>query len=443
MDETNPREIPTITRYTESFQTIIIQDNFDHTAEDILTAFSQNSGIEQFKSEITALYQTTKRQWKMTFRQRGDPEQSVRLQVLEAAKEGIPAKNGNITFDLPKKPWTRLVFRGTPEEMLEERFGYLVERMNIGKIKRIQKMYMRNTKIYNGYIAVFVEEPIWTKIPEFTKLDAATVKIYLPPGHYQKNCKNCFQTGHTTYECTNLIVCRTCKKPGHKQNECKEYKKNFPAITTKTTTVVSIIPLEENQERDTGTTRTHSRRWSDIVEEECSQETPQTPPELDNSVFDSHYELTLQSAPPDLQQPHGKRQLSTPSPGIDKKIKTSKSIKLKTTRLQSSTSQPKTSQSNTDSSLETVSEHSPTVKLPTSVTDTLVLDEKYKEVVTKEELKVLDKFNDTTMKLIGMTPQHEEHEQLVEDYITCKRVIDRLRYELKERKQKKDSMEEE
>ena len=32
-------------------------------------------------------------------------------------------------------------------------------------------------------------------------------------------CKNCFQTGHKFWKCTKPMVCRVCRKPGHKQGD--------------------------------------------------------------------------------------------------------------------------------------------------------------------------------------------------------------------------------
>ena len=32
-------------------------------------------------------------------------------------------------------------------------------------------------------------------------------------------CRNCFQAGHKLWVCTNPMVCRACRKPGHKQGD--------------------------------------------------------------------------------------------------------------------------------------------------------------------------------------------------------------------------------
>ena len=61
-------------------------------------------------------------------------------------------------------------------------------------------------------------------LPREVKVGLFNAKLYhreqragLNKHHSQ--CWNCFETGHLSYECTNPTVCRTCKKPGHKQGD--------------------------------------------------------------------------------------------------------------------------------------------------------------------------------------------------------------------------------
>ena len=34
-------------------------------------------------------------------------------------------------------------------------------------------------------------------------------------------CTRCLEVGHGSWQCANDIVCRSCHKPGHRQNDCQ------------------------------------------------------------------------------------------------------------------------------------------------------------------------------------------------------------------------------
>ncbi len=94
-------------------------------------------------------------------------------------------------------------------------------------VSPIKDQYARDengklTKFKTGSRFVFVDgDP--AKIPEKAQIGLFTAKLW-HPGMKKKattaKCSNCLELGHTKTSCTNVVVCHSCKRPGHKKGEC-------------------------------------------------------------------------------------------------------------------------------------------------------------------------------------------------------------------------------
>ena len=62
-----------------------------------------------------------------------------------------------------------------------------------------------------------------TPLPIFMEIGKYRAKVY-HRGQYNErlNCNKCLQKGHSTRDCTNDVVCRSCNNPGHIMADCPD-----------------------------------------------------------------------------------------------------------------------------------------------------------------------------------------------------------------------------
>ena len=123
---------------------------------------------------------------------------------------------------------TKLIIKNLP-------FSYdqsAVERnlINAGFKLRGKMQWMKGRKRSTGHLSdfrdgrrsVFVDLPTWEVNP-FMRMGAFRAKIEY--AEMKKVCYRCLQDGHTARDCTNEEVCRTCRKPGHRKDQCPSIRK--------------------------------------------------------------------------------------------------------------------------------------------------------------------------------------------------------------------------
>ena len=123
---------------------------------------------------------------------------------------------------------TKLIIKNLP-------FSYdqsAVERnlINAGFKLRGKMQWMKGRKRSTGHLSdfrdgrrsVFVDLPTWEVNP-FMRMGAFRAKIEY--AEMKKVCYRCLQDGHTARDCTNEEVCRTCRKPGHRKDQCPSLRK--------------------------------------------------------------------------------------------------------------------------------------------------------------------------------------------------------------------------
>lgn len=104
-------------------------------------------------------------------------------------------------------------------------------------------------------------------------------------------------------ECSNMVVCRKCYKPGHIQKDCMIYQAEYPKIPNQASTQ-STQSITINKD---GQIKTSQKDWNSIMEEEqgtLDETNSETTQVLDDSVFNAPEQQqhhSIQSAPATTQ----------------------------------------------------------------------------------------------------------------------------------------------
>lgn len=199
---------------------------------DILSLFTNGGVLDNFMDKIESIFQIAQNTFNITFKENEELE-VLKERIIESNRNGIVTDKGKVFLTYPKKPFTRVNIRAVPTEVNNEDIIKELEKFKCGKIKRIERIYHRNTKIHNGYRTVFIDEYKERRIPPFVKLGEAFCKVYYPTKEFTVKCNRCLNIDHETKDCKGEVVCLYCKKAGHVQKNCPKKNEDFPVLGRK------------------------------------------------------------------------------------------------------------------------------------------------------------------------------------------------------------------
>lgn len=204
-------------------RTIFLRGNREINDDDIWNALITAQATRQYISSIEAFYNIRQGVWILAMKDVKKDGIITREQLLQETGDGIMTNNGNIKFELPRKKTKHLVIRGIPTESNKTKVTEELNKCDIGIISNMTRIYRRNTAVYSGNTNVWVEDYKPKNLQKTVSIEGYICRIYEVDTTYKKKCGNCLREGHVIRECKEVVVCRKCKKPGHKQVHCPGY----------------------------------------------------------------------------------------------------------------------------------------------------------------------------------------------------------------------------
>ena len=234
---------------------------------DILNLLSENRPLAPFRNDIEAVFQIGRDLFNITVKENTRTD-AIRARILEMFNKGIKTAKGVLELRMPRRPNTRINIRAIPVEIPDEIVKNTLEKYGIGRIIKVERVYHKGTRIFNGYRTVVVEEYRENRLPQFVRFMDTNCKVFLPPGEYQevKRCNKCLEVGHEMNQCPNQTVCLHCKQKGHKRLQCPQREMDFPQLGKKNTTENDNEPRpEESKSKDTPATQTTSESSGEMI----------------------------------------------------------------------------------------------------------------------------------------------------------------------------------
>ena len=234
---------------------------------DILSLLSENRPLAPFKNDIEAVFQIGRNLFNITVKENIRTE-AIRTQILDAFKNGIKTAKGTLELRMPKQPNIRINIRAIPVEISDETVKHTLDKYQIGRIIKVERVYHKGTRIFNGYRTVVVEDYHENRLPQFVRFLDTNCKVFLPPGEYQevKRCNKCLEVGHEINQCPNQTVCLHCRKQGHKRLKCPQREIDFPQLGNKNEVGnKNGPPLEERKPEDTSDIPTTSESSGEMI----------------------------------------------------------------------------------------------------------------------------------------------------------------------------------
>ena len=203
--------------------------------KDIFNLLWNDGKIKVFHNDVEAVFQNGRNSFNITFK---DNDYDTREKFLKASGGNIMTPKGTYRFQKPMTEWTKVNLRAVPTEYDNEIIHNALREFGCGNIIKIEKVFHRGSRLYNGYRKVYIDSYKEGRLPQFIKIGNVISKIFLPERETEQTCSHCLKKGHIARQCKNAITCWSCFQQGHKKKECRIFMSAFPFLN---------IELEENE----------------------------------------------------------------------------------------------------------------------------------------------------------------------------------------------------
>lgn len=207
------------------------------TASELIDTIKQHPRLSQHMEDIFSIFQIGRNTYNLTFEADSSIDRLKKTFTLETEEDGINTSKGKIYFTETRQPTIKINIRAVPSEVDEAEVRQKFQKYNCGRIKEIDMIFHKGTRIHNGYRQISIENYVPGRIPAFVYLGRAPCKVYLPSEELaNQKCNRCLLTGHGAKQCPNETACLLCNEYGHKKNQCikntniKNVLREFPPL---------------------------------------------------------------------------------------------------------------------------------------------------------------------------------------------------------------------